>query len=131
MAEHYFLLKHLHITAAYASLAFFILRACWSVKDAPILQARWVKVVPHIIDTALLALGVSLAVILNFWPLPPWLSAKITALVIYILLGTVAIKRGKTPAIRAWAALAAVSVFVYMLGAALQRSPLSWLAGLG
>lgn len=128
MAEHYFLLKHLHITAAYASLAFFILRAVWSVKSARILQARWVKVIPHILDTALLALGVSLAVILNFWPLPPWLSAKITALVIYIVLGTVAIKRGKTPAIRAAAALAAICVFGYMLGVALHHSPLSWLA---
>lgn len=127
MAEHYLLLKHLHITAACASLAFFILRAIWSIKDARVLQARWVKVIPHIIDTALLALGVSLAVILNFWPLPPWLSAKITALVIYILLGTVAIKRGRTPTVKAMAAVAAVGVFGYMLGAAAQRSPLSWL----
>lgn len=128
MAEHYLLLKHLHITAAYASLAFFVLRAIWSFNGAHVLQARWVKVIPHIIDTALLALGVSLAVILNFWPLPPWLSAKITALVIYIVLGTVAIKRGRTPTTRA---MAAVGVFGYMLGAAVQRSPLSWLAWLG
>ncbi|WP_234346819.1 SirB2 family protein [Halomonas sp. G11] len=131
MAEHYLLLKHLHITAAYASLAFFVLRAIWSFNGALVLQARWVKVIPHIIDTALLALGVSLAVILNFWPLPPWLSAKITALVIYIVLGTVAIKRGRTPTTRAMAALAAISVFGYMLGAAIQRSPLSWLGWLG
>ncbi|MCZ0926638.1 SirB2 family protein [Halomonas janggokensis] len=131
MAEHYLLLKHLHITAAYASLAFFVLRAIWSFNGAQVLQARWVKVIPHIIDTALLALGVSLAVILNFWPLPPWLSAKITALVIYIVLGTVAIKRGRTPTTRAMAALAAISVFGYMVGAAIQRSPLSWLGWLG
>lgn len=131
MAEHYLLLKHLHITAAYASLAFFVLRAIWSFNGAQVLHARWVKVIPHIIDTALLALGVSLAVILNFWPLPPWLSAKITALVIYIVLGTVAIKRGRTPTTRAMAAVAAVGVFGYMLGTAIQRSPLSWLALLG
>lgn len=91
------------------------------------LQARWVKVVPHVIDTLLFTLGVTLAVILNFWPLPPWLIAKITALVIYILLGTVAIKRGKTPKTRAYAAAAAVLVFAYIIGAAIERSPLSWL----
>lgn len=127
MAEHYLMLKHLHITAAYLSLLFFMLRAFWSLREAPMLQARWVKVAPHVIDTALLTLGILLAITLNFWPLPAWLSAKIAALVIYIVLGTVAIKRGKTPAIRAGFAFAAVVVFVYMLGAAIQRTPLSWL----
>jgi uncharacterized membrane protein SirB2 len=125
--EHYLMLKHLHITAAYASLAFFVLRAFWSVRGVALLQARWVKIVPHLMDTLLLTLGVILAVILNFWPLPLWLSAKITALVIYILLGTVAIKRGKTPKIRATAAVAAVLVFAYIIGAAVERSALSWL----
>ncbi|OJA07315.1 SirB2 family protein [Halomonas sp. QHL1] len=125
--EHYLILKHLHITTAYASLAFFVLRALWSVRRVSLLQARWVKIVPHVIDTLLLTFGVTLAVILNFWPLPSWLSAKITALVIYILLGTVAIKRGKTPKIRASAAVAAVLVFAYIVGAAVERSPLSWL----
>lgn len=125
--EHYLTLKNLHITAAYASLAFFVLRAFWSIRGVSLLQARWVKVVPHVIDTLLFTLGVTLAVILNFWPLPPWLIAKITALVIYILLGTVAIKRGKTPKTRAYAAAAAVLVFAYIIGAAIERSPLSWL----
>ena len=127
MIEHYLILKHLHITAAYASLAFFVLRAFWSVRGVALLQARWVKIVPHLMDTLLLTLGVTLAVILNFWPLPLWLSAKITALVIYILLGTVAIKRGKTPKIRATAAIAAVLVFAYIIGAAVERYALSWL----
>jgi uncharacterized membrane protein SirB2 len=126
MADHYLLIKHGHMTAAYLSLGFFIVRAFWSVRGMPILRARWVRVVPHIIDTALLILGVLLAITLNFWPLPGWLSAKIVALVIYILLGTVAIKRGRTPMIRASFAIAAVGVFIYILGAAIQRSPFSW-----
>ncbi|XKG79779.1 SirB2 family protein [Vreelandella aquamarina] len=124
--EHYLWIKHLHMTAAFMSLAFFILRAFWSVFEHPIRHQRWVKTVPHIIDTALLTLGVILAVILNFWPLPPWLIAKITALIIYILLGTIAIKRGRTPAIRGAFALAAVLVFVYILGVAIQHTPFSW-----
>ncbi|MGP9497930.1 SirB2 family protein [Halomonas sp. AOP43-D1-4] len=128
MIEHYFAVKHLHMAAAYASLAFFIVCAYWSVTERPILKARWVKILPHIIDTALLTFGVLLAIMLSFWPLPPWLSAKITALIVYILLGTMAIKRGKTPAIRAGAAVAAVLVFIYILGVAMHRTPLSWLS---
>lgn len=126
--ESYSALKHLHVTAAYLSIIFFVLRAFWSVNENSVLKARWVKIAPHIIDTALLAFGVALAVLLNFWPLPGWLTAKIVALVIYIVLGTVAIKRGATPASRALFAVAAVAVFAYILGAANQHSALSWLA---
>lgn len=130
MLEYYLPIKHLHMTAAGLSLALFVLRAFWSVRASPILQARWVKVVPHLVDTLLLVLGVTLMVMLSMWPHQhPWLAAKLIALVAYIGLGTLAIKRGRTPAVRGVAALAAVATFTYMLGAAIRHSPLSWLAG--
>ncbi|WP_444678733.1 SirB2 family protein [Halomonas sp. E19] len=105
MLEHYFLIKHLHMTTALLSLAFFMVRAWWSVREAPILQRRWVKVVPHVNDTLLLLLGVTLMVMLSMWPHHhPWLAAKLLALLAYILLGTLAIKRGRSPAARGWPA---------------------------
>lgn len=127
--EHYFLIKHLHMSAAALSITFFVLRAWWSVRESPRLNARWVKVLPHIIDTALLGLGVTLMMLLSVWPWQlPWLGAKLLALLVYIGIGTVAIKRGPTPRVRALAAIAAVATFVYMVGAAIRHSPLSWLA---
>ncbi|EPC00859.1 invasion gene expression up-regulator, SirB [Litchfieldella anticariensis FP35 = DSM 16096] len=127
--EHYSLIKHLHMTAAGASLALFVLRAWWSVRESPRLQRMWVRVVPHLIDTALLLLGVWLMVMLRFWPHQhPWLAAKLIGLVVYIVVGTVAIKRGRTPRQRGLAAIAAVLVFVYIIGAAVQHHPLSWLS---
>lgn len=126
---HYFLIKHLHMTLAVVSLAFFILRAWWSVREVPYLQRRWVRIAPHIIDTGLLALGVWLMIMLRFWPQHhPWLVAKLVGLVVYILIGTVAIKRGRSPAQRGVAAIAAVVVFLYIVGAAIHHHPLSWLA---
>ncbi|RCV88984.1 SirB2 family protein [Billgrantia montanilacus] len=123
--EHYFLIKHLHMTTAGLSLAFFILRAWWSVREAPILQRRWVKVVPHVNDTLLLTFGILLMVMLSMWPQHhPWLAAKILALLVYIVLGTVAIKRGRTPLARGGAAVAAVVTFLYMLGTAVFKDPL-------
>ncbi|CAM3528402.1 SirB2 family protein [Halomonas lysinitropha] len=128
MIEHYVLIKHLHVTAATLSILFFMLRAWWSVREVTLLQSRWVKVAPHVIDTTLLVLGVVLMVMLSLWPHQhPWLAAKLIALLAYIGLGTVAIKRGSTPRVRAVAALAAVATFAYMLGAAIRHSPLSWL----
>lgn len=129
MIEHYFLIKHLHITTATLSLLFFVVRAWWSVRESSWLQRRWVRVLPHVNDTLLLTLGVLLMVMLRMWPQHhPWLAAKLIALLLYIGLGTLAIKRGRSPAVRGGAALAAVATFAYMLGAALNHSPLSWLA---
>ena len=127
--EHYFLIKQLHMTAATLSISFFVLRAWWSVRESPHLDARWVRLLPHLIDTALLGLGVTLMVLLSVWPWElPWLGAKLLALLAYIGIGTIAIKRGPTPRARAMAAVVAVAIFAYMVGAAVRHSPLSWLA---
>lgn len=127
--EHYFLIKHLHMTVAGLSLVFFMLRAWWSYRQSPWLGRRWVKIAPHVIDTALLGLGLWLMVALSLWPhQQPWLAAKLIALLVYIGLGTVAIKRGRSPAVRGVAGVAAVLTFLYMVGAAIRHSPLSWLS---
>ncbi|WP_168013734.1 SirB2 family protein [Halomonas salinarum] len=125
----YLLIKYLHMSAAGLSLALFVLRAWWSVCASPRLKARWVRILPHIVDTALLTLGVTLMLMLQAWPhQQPWLAAKLLGLLVYILLGSIAIKRGRTPASRGLAALAAVTVFLYIVGAALHHSPFSWLS---
>ncbi|WP_404471774.1 SirB2 family protein [Vreelandella venusta] len=127
--EYYFVIKHLHVTAAVLSITLFVVRAWWSVLESPRLNARWVRVLPHLIDTALLGLGVTLLMLLSVWPWQlPWLGAKLLALLAYIGIGTFAIKRGKTPQTRAVAALVAIVLFAYMVGAAIRHSPLSWLA---
>jgi len=123
----YALVKSLHVGLALTSVGLFALRAGVSVVAASPLQWRWLKWLPHLIDTLLLALGVTLVVITAQWPhQTPWLAAKLLALVVYIGLGSIAIRRGKTPAIRAMAALAALATFAYMAGAAVHHSPLSW-----
>lgn len=123
----YFLLKQLHMTAAGLSLALFALRAWWSVRESPRLGQRWVRILPHLVDTLLLTFGVWLMIILRAWPTQhPWLAAKLVGLVAYILVGTVAIKRGRTPLIRGLAATVAVTIFLYIVGAALTHHPLSW-----
>jgi uncharacterized membrane protein SirB2 len=61
-------------------------------------------------------------------PEQPWILAKIVALILYIGVGTIAIKRGKTPATRGAAALVAIAIFVYIVGVAIRHNPMSWLA---
>lgn len=122
----YFVIKHIHMTAAGLSLLLFVIRAWWSVRESSALQNRWVKTLPHVIDTVLLVAGVVLAAMIG--PNQPWILAKIVLLLAYIGVGTVAIKRGKTPRQRGIAAVVAVAIFLYIVGIALAHSPLSWFA---
>lgn len=122
----YLAIKHLHVTAAVASIVFFIIRAWWSVGGSPLLRTGFARIAPHVIDTVLLLAAIYLASVVGWHQ--PWIAAKIVGLVLYILVGTVAIKRGKTPAGRAVAAIVAVIIFLYIVGVAITKQPMSWLA---
>lgn len=125
----YFTLKYLHIGCVFLSYGLFFIRGIWMLRASTLLQLRWVKVIPHIVDSVLLISAVILAFLLSISPLSaPWLMAKIIALLVYILLGMIAIKRGKTRNIRLCAWIAAQIVFIYIVAVALSHNPTPWLA---
>ena len=125
----YLALRHLHLTAVVLSFALFALRGLWMLADSPQLQRRWVRIVPHCIDTVLLASAIGLILILQQYPfVNGWLTAKVLALIAYIILGSIALKRGPTRTIRAAAWIAALAMFGYIASVALTRSPLGFLS---
>ena len=124
----YSLLKSLHLTTIALTLALFVLRGVWMMASSPRLQARWVRIVPHVNDTLLLTSGISLAILMQQYPLVHgWLTAKFFALIAYIVLGTLALKRGKTKARRITAWVAALLVFGYMAAVARAHDPFPFL----
>jgi len=121
----YALLKHLHISCAAASYALFLLRGIWMLRDSPVMRRRWVKIVPHAIDTVLLASAVALAWTIGQYPFAEnWLTAKVAALLLYIALGFVALRYGRNKTVRLGAWLAAQAVFGYIVLVALNHDPL-------
>ena len=124
----YFLIKHLHMSAAVLSILFFVVRAYWSVTSSGLLQRKFVRIAPHVVDTVLLVCGLILAGMLGAAAMQPWILTKIVLLVLYIGVGTVAIKRGKTATTRGVAAVIAVGIFAYIMGVAIRHDPLSWFA---
>jgi uncharacterized membrane protein SirB2 len=125
----YTILKMLHVTAAALSISGFTLRGYWMLRDSGWLNRTIVRVLPHLVDTVLLASGVGLVLLLNFPVLDqPWMLAKLAAIFAYILLGTVALKRGRTRSMRITAMLLAMATFAYIVGVALSKSASSWLA---
>ncbi len=124
----YTTLKSLHLTTVAISLALFALRGIWMIADSPRLRAPWARVVPHVNDTVLLVSGIALAYTLDLSPLEHgWLAAKIVALLAYIALGTIALKRGRTRSLRIAAWLAALLVFGYIVSVAVAHDPVPFL----
>jgi uncharacterized membrane protein SirB2 len=119
--------RHLHMGAAAVSLLLFALRGGWMLVSPAQLQRRWVRVAPHVVDTLLLASALWLA-----WRIgpAPWIVAKVVAVLVYIALGTVALKRGRTRGIRVAAFAAALLTFGYIVSVAVTRTPLGFLARL-
>ncbi len=120
----YATLKAIHIACVVASGAGFLLRGALMLAGSPLLATRFARVAPHVIDTMLLAAGVTMAAVARISPLAhPWLATKIGALLAYIVLGSIALKRGRTRALRSGALAAAVGTYAYIVGVALTRSP--------
>jgi uncharacterized membrane protein SirB2 len=121
------LIKSIHICCVALSYSLFLLRGVWMLRDSPQLQKRWVKIAPHTVDTVLLASAITLAWQLGISPLThSWLAAKIVALLLYIIIGTFALKRGKTKRVRFVAWITAQVVFLYIVGVAATHNPMPW-----
>jgi uncharacterized membrane protein SirB2 len=121
------IIKSVHVASVALSYSLFLLRGAWMLRDSPALQQHWVKIVPHAVDSVLLASAITLAWQLGYSPLTHlWLAAKIVALLLYIVIGTFALKRGKTKRIRLIAWLAAQAVFFYIVCVAITHNPMPW-----
>ena len=121
----YLLLKLTHVTCVVLSYAGFVLRGVWMIRDSRMLERRWVRVLPHVVDTVLLASAIALAVMVRQYPLAePWLTAKVAGLALYIVVGMIALRYGTTRRIRIGAWIAAQAVFLYIVAVALTRNVL-------
>jgi uncharacterized membrane protein SirB2 len=95
--------------------------------DSPLLRLRFVRIAPHVVDTLLLASAVWLAWFLGQVPfVHGWITAKVLALVAYIVLGTIALRRGRSRAVRAAAFGAALAAAAYIVAVALTRDATPW-----
>jgi uncharacterized membrane protein SirB2 len=127
----YFAIKSIHVSCVALSLGLFASRGAWMLASGRPLW-RWLRVVPHLVDTLLLASGLALAYTIHQYPFvnSPWLTAKVVGLVVYIGLGVMVCRAPFGRAAR-WALWAgALLVFAYIVSVALTKRPeglLLWL----
>ena len=113
----YLIVKHAHMGFAYLSILLFAARGGLMLSGKQhILALNPLRILPHVIDTLLLGCAIAL-VVMGGWPVlqSPWLLAKLAGLVLYIVLGTIALRRGKTKQTRLIAFICALATVLYIL----------------
>ena len=118
-------IKVTHVGTATLSFGLMVLRGWWMWRTPQRLRAGWVRVVPHVIDTLLLVSAITLSILSSQYPLvDDWLTAKVLLLLLYIGLGTVALKRGHTLRTRLVCWLLALLTLAVIAGTAVTRGAL-------
>lgn len=119
------MIKIIHLSAVSLSFIGFFIRGLWMMADSSMLAKKWVKVVPHIVDTVLLLSAIMLTIQIQQFPfVTDWLTAKFCALMVYIFLGIIALRAGKTKQQKVIAWLLGLATFVYIGSVAMTKTPM-------
>ncbi len=120
----YATIKAVHVGAVIVSIALFALRGGWMLTGSALLDTPFARVVPHVVDTVLLASAVALSWLSGQYPFAqPWLTAKVIGLVVYVLLGSIALRRGRTRVARVLALIGALAIVAWIVATARCRCP--------
>lgn len=110
----YFAVKHLHLTLVAVSVLFFVVRFVLHMRQSSIMDKKFIKIAPHVIDTLLLLSGLSLCFIIQQFPfVDPWLTEKIIAVAAYILLGVMAMRTDRNKLFKFFAFIGAIGWVVF------------------
>lgn len=123
------MLKTMHVMLAYATVVGFILRAFWSLSanDASqaLVKTKAARILPHIIDTALLAIGIALAVMAQLSLVEGWLAAKLIGLAAYIGFGVLTL-RSRSNVLKSIGLFGALLSVGYIFAVAFTRQVMPW-----
>ncbi|MDX1538248.1 SirB2 family protein [Arsukibacterium sp.] len=119
----YMAFKHLHLLMVVLSVSLLFIRFGMMLKGSALLQSKFFKISPHVVDTLLLLSAIGLMLIINQYPfVNSWLTEKFIALLAYIALAVMALK-GRTLAIRWLCFLGALGWLGLMVRVALSKQP--------
>ena len=119
MLEFYPQIKFVHVAAVIASGSLFALRGLLMLARSRVANHPALRYLSYAIDTMLLTAALMLVTILHQYPfVQAWLTAKVLLLVVYIVLGTFALKRGRTRRVQVTCYFAAMLVFAFIVSIA-------------
>ncbi|KKL00070.1 invasion protein [Rheinheimera mesophila] len=120
----YMALKHSHLLFIALSLSFLAVRFLLSLRAPALLQKKFFKIAPHVVDTFLLLTAIGLMLTIQQYPFQtPWLTEKLLGLFAYIGLAVMALK-GRTLLMRWVGFVGALSWLAVVAKIAITKTPL-------
>lgn len=127
MIEFYMPIKSVHVGAVLASGGLFALRGLLVLNGRAWAMSAPLRYLSYGIDTILLTAALMLATMLPRAVFANgWLALKLTLLVVYVLLGSFALKRGRSTRSHTIFFIAAITVYAFMYSVARTHQPLGW-----
>ena len=124
LAPHYFQILHLHVGCVILSGTLFFTRGVLRLSGQAVANHWALRLLSVVIDTTLLTAAILLTLIIRQYPLQQaWLTVKVALLLVYIVLGSLALKRARTRRGRGAAFAGALATFAYLVGVAVTRNP--------
>ncbi|MCP3672347.1 MAG: SirB2 family protein [Gammaproteobacteria bacterium] len=109
------------------NICIFMIRFYWMMQKSGWVHKKPVRYISVFNDTILLIAGASMAIMSHQYPfVAPWLTTKLVMLLVYIVFGSLALKRGSSMRIRIYCGVIAMCCFLYMVSVAFSRTPASW-----
>ncbi len=128
LTAHYQQILLLHVSCVALSGTLFTFRGALRIGGLPVANHRALRILSYLIDTTLLVAAILLTLVLHQYPfVNAWLTTKLLLLVLYIGLGTMALKHARTTAGRVAALIAALATFAFIIGVAITHQPAGWL----
>jgi len=124
MIEFYPQIKFVHVLCVLLSGSLFAVRGAMMLAGSTLTNHALLRYAAIAIDTTLLTAALMLVSIVHQYPfVHAWLTVKVLLLVVYIELGVVALRRGRTRRVRAFSFIGAIGVFLFIASVALTHDP--------
>ncbi len=123
----YEFIKYLHIGCVVLSFTGFMIRSLYLLFRPEKLSQAWLKYPPHLVETGLLLSALAMLPMLGQYPfVDHWLTAKLVAMFLYIGFAGYALHSARSMATKLTFVLLSLSLFIYIIGAALHHHAGSW-----
>jgi len=117
------IVKTIHVLCAIISICGFTYRGILKLTRPDRLRRKWLRIAPHVIDALLLVSAISLVFQTGYYPTEhSWVTAKIIALVVYILLGLFTLRFSKDARQTRLAFIGALLCYTYIIAVAINKS---------
>jgi len=124
MIEFYTQIKFVHVAAVFLSGSLFALRGLLMLARSRCTNHLALRYLSYVLDTTLLTAALMLVTILRQYPfVQSWLTVKVLLLLVYIVLGSLALRRGRTRTAQVTCYLAALLVFAFIVSVARAHNP--------